>query len=145
MFKIESTLYHTFENIYDKYSSLLFGIAIDNSASTNQAEEILIITFKKFNSGGYINQTSPSVCITLIKLLIQTLHEEIIQHENNRDFKIKQFENSPLLNKFMCEQINLNDYCIQKNITRAEARKMLHDEFKKIRNNYSVLSQADNT
>ncbi len=137
--------YNTFENIYDKYSSMLFGIATELSDTTNQAEEILIITFKKFNSGGYINQSSPSVCITLIKLLIQTLHEKVNRHENKRDFKIKQFENSPLLHKIICEQINLNDYCIQKNIKRAEAGKILREEFNKIRNNYSVLNQADNT
>jgi len=37
-----------FEKIYEKYSPMLFGVALEICPSKKHAEELLMITFKKY-------------------------------------------------------------------------------------------------
>lgn len=120
----------SFENIYDTYSPMLFGIAVQISPTEKEAEVIIIATFKKIHEQNLIDQTSPLLCVTLIKLLIQTAHEQL----KLKNFKLKQFENAPLLHKLLCEQAELENHCIENNLSRADARKILHEEFKRLKN-----------
>ena len=123
-----------FENIYDKYSKMLYSIAEEISPSQKAAEEIQITTFKKVHKQNLIQQIYPSICVTLIKLLIQTAHEQIYHNELKHNFKLKQFENTPLLHKLLCEQINIESNCTENNLSRTEAGKILREEFNLLRN-----------
>ena len=120
-----------FSQLYDKYSTMLYSIAVEISPTEKQAEEILIITFKKAHKLNLVAQTYPSLCITLIKIIIQTAHEHLGDFKNN--FRLKQFENTPLLHKLLCEQINLDNHCQENNLTRAELGKKIREEFNLLR------------
>ena len=110
---------------------MLYSIAVEISPTEKQAEEILIITFKKAHKLNLVAQTYPSLCITLIKIIIQTAHEHLGDFKNN--FRLKQFENTPLLHKLLCEQINLDNHCQENNLTRAELGKKIREEFNLLR------------
>lgn len=119
-----------FSNLYDTYSPMLYGIALEISPSPIQAEEILSAAFQKAVRQNLIQQNEHSLCATLIKLIIQTAHEQL-NHKNN--FKLQQFENTPLLHKILCEQINLEDHCTENKITRMEAAKQMREELQLVR------------
>ena len=121
-----------FSQLYDKYSTMLYSIAVEISPTEKQAEEILIITFKKAHKLNLVAQTYPSLCITLIKIIIQTAHEHLGEFKNN--FRLKQFENTPLLNHLICDQISLQDYCKEKYLTQQEGLQIIRKEFSTIRN-----------
>ncbi len=127
-------LNNSLENIYDFYSRMLFNIAVEISATEQEAEEILLATFKKIHEQNIVQQIPPSLCLKLIKLLIQTAHERLKPEELKHNFKLKQFESTPLLHKLLCEQINLERHCIENNISLAEAGKILREEFNLLRN-----------
>ncbi len=121
------------ENIYDTYSKMLFGIAMQIAATEQDAEEILIITFKKIYKQNIIQQIYPSICITLIKLLIQTAHEQLNPEELEHNFKLKQFENTPLLHNLLCKQVSFEGHCNATNLSLAMGRKKLREEFNLLR------------
>lgn len=123
----------TFEDIYDKYSPMLYGIALEISTSESEGEEILISTFQKVHSQNLIQSTNYSICGTLIKLLIQSAHEILNNNQGKINFKIKIFENTPLLHKLLCEQINFNDHCRDNSLSHAEAINQIRREFISLR------------
>ncbi len=47
---------------------------------------------------------------------------------------LKQFETTPLLNKLICDQKSLEDYCKEKPLSQQEGLQIIRDEFSKIRN-----------
>jgi len=120
------------ENIYDKYSAMLYSIAVEISPSQKAAKEILITTFKKIREQNLI-QIYPSLCVTLIKLLIKTSHQQLKPKELKHNFKLKQFENTPLLHKFLCEKIDLEVHCTENKLTRSEVGEILREEFNLLR------------
>lgn len=122
---------NTLENMYDKYSPMLYGIAAEIASSQKEAEQILLTTFQKAHRNDLIEKNKHSLCASLIKLTIQTAHEQL-KPKNN--FKLKQFENTPLLHKLLCEQINLEDHCTENKITRTQVLKQIRKEFNSIRN-----------
>ena len=111
---------------------MLYGIAVEISPSQKAAKEILITTFKKIHEQNLI-QIYPSLCVTLIKLLIKTAHQQLKPKELKHNFKLKQFENTSLLHKFLCEKIDLEDHCTENKLTRSEVGKILREEFNLLR------------
>lgn len=67
-------------------------------------------------------------------MIIQTAQEELYPGETSYTFKIKQFENTPLLHKILIEQVNLETYCNENGITRNNALLIIRNEFMMIRN-----------
>jgi hypothetical protein len=124
---------NSFENIYDKHSAMLFGIALELSSTEIEAEEILIKTCKKIHEYNLMLETNSSLCVTLIKLVIQTAKEQLKPNEIKHNFKFKHYENTPLLHKLLCEQKNLESYLIENNLSRVEIGKMLRKEFNLLR------------
>lgn len=108
-----------FENIYEKYSPMLYGIALQIDPEQKSAEQILIKTFKKIHEQEITQEKYPTYCLTLIHLILKTAHEIFpLKFENN--IKLKQFESTPLLHKLICKQINLQDFCTEKKLKQHE-------------------------
>lgn len=124
----------TFENIYDAYCPMLYNIALQVCPTHTQANKILVITFKKLHRQKIEWMGKLVFCVDLIKLIIQTAKEELYPGEKECNFKIKQFENTPLLQKLMVEQLTLEEYCIENNLDRSVAISIIRNEFNLIRN-----------
>ncbi len=119
--------------LYDTYSPMLYGIALDISSGARQAEDILIRTFAKAGSPDRALDHPASACIALIRLLIESAHE-LLGPTQASNIKLKIFEKTPLMHKMLCERVNLNDYCQANNMTRMEAGKKMREELLYIRN-----------
>jgi len=61
----------SFENIYDMYCPMLYGIALALCPTTKKAEEILTLTFQKVHQQNLNWQERKPFSIDLIKLMIQ--------------------------------------------------------------------------
>lgn len=122
-----------FEKIYEKYSPMLFGVALEICPSKKHAEELLMITFKKIHLEDISREKHPAYCITLIRLIIKTAHG-IYPEKFKTCPSLKQFESTPLLNQLICDQKSLEDYCKEKPLSQQEGLQIIRDEFSKIRN-----------
>lgn len=123
-----------FENIYDVYCPVLYGIALQLCPTEVMAEDILVKTFQTLYQKKSVWQEDKHYCIPLIKLMIGTVKEQIYLVKATDNFKIKEFENTPFLHQLLVEQLSIENYCSKNNITRQEAVLMIRDEFKLIRN-----------
>jgi hypothetical protein len=126
----------TFENIYDTYCPILYSIALQVCDNKATAEKILLKTFRKVYQKKTDWQEQRPFCIDLIKMIIQTAQEELHPGETKCNFKIKQFEKTPLLHKLLVEQLSLEIYCIEKAISRKCAMEEIRNEFMLIVNKY---------
>ena len=124
----------TLENLYNTYSPMLYGIALEISPAQKEAEEILISTFHEIYKQNLLQQAHPSLCATLIKLIIRTAHEQLNSTQLKNNFTLKQFESTPLLHKLLFEQISLEKYGEENELTRAEVAKRIQEEFILLRN-----------
>ncbi len=122
-----------FENIYDRYSPMLYGIALQLCPATKKAEEILVLTFKKIEKQNLSFDNNKPLSIILIKLIIETAQDELSRGKTRCNFKIKLFENTPLIHQLLVQQNSVANYCIDNNISRHQALLNIRDEFKLIR------------
>jgi hypothetical protein len=122
-----------FENIYDRYCPLLYNIALQLCPNEQQAEKILILTFQKIKRQHLFYHENKPYFVDLIKLLVQTAQEELYPGGAASNFKIKQFEKTPLLHKILVEQFSVENYCTENNISRQQALLHVRKEFMLIR------------
>lgn len=119
------------ENAYDKYSPMLYGIAIEISPTKKQAEEILISTFIKAHRQNIAEQKYPSLYITLIKLIVQTAYEQL---GLKKTFQLSAFKNKPLLHKLLCAQISEENYCLENKLPGTVPGKVFYTDFSSAEN-----------
>lgn len=121
--------------LYQDYGARLYVVALEIAPDQSAAENILIETFVKIHQQQLVqlNEHPPPIYITLIKLLLQTAHEHLYTDQLKYNFKLKQFEHTPLLHKLICEQISLENYCKENHLSRAEAAKEIRKELMSIR------------
>ena len=65
-----------FENIYDKHSAPLYGIILKISQNTNEAEEILIQSFKTFFLQNIAPVNTPRIFLQLLQIAIRIASEK---------------------------------------------------------------------
>lgn len=118
----------SFEALYNIYSAMLYSVALEISPNQKAAEEILILTFQKVYKKKLTQQNHPSICATLLKLVIETAQEQLNPDQIKSSFKLKQFEKAPILHKLLCEQISLTEYCEKSRLTRSEIAIKLREE-----------------
>ncbi len=118
----------TLENLYDKYSGMLYSIALEISPSAKDAEFILINTFQKVDSENLLTRNSTAWCIALIKGLVETAQEKFNSGQKRNNFVLKRFENTPLLHTLFSQQRGITDYCKTNRISITEARRQLREE-----------------
>ena len=119
--------------LFEKYNSRIYGIALQIAPSEKEAEEILIRTFVLAQQLAIGEQSSPSPFVALVRLLIQTGQEKLNQPLGETYFTLKPFSKTPLLHKLFCGQMSLEDYCIENEVSRAEAQQMLRQELLLVR------------
>lgn len=132
----------TFEILYHTYSKMLYGIALEISSDQKEAEEILINTFQKAYKQKITRQNYPSVCITLIRLIIQSAKERPSPNQQIKNFKLKQFDNTPLLHKILCDQISLEQCSEESKLSRNELSKKLRIEVLALRKLKNINDQS---
>jgi len=125
--------YLSFENIYDKYCPILYSIALQIGGSKIKAEQLLITTFKKLYYQEMNFYQDSIYCIKLMRLLFVTA-KELYPKKLKENFRLKQFENTPLINQIICNQISLQDYCNKKHLTPQEGMQIIRNEFNSIKN-----------
>lgn len=87
---------------YDKYSSILYQIAMQISPNETAAEQIFVSTFRKAYVQNIFKLSSP--CIILVKTLISTAHHQFEGEQNKSKIKLKQFKDSPILHNILCQK-----------------------------------------
>jgi len=124
----------TLENIYDFYCPYLYSVALQISPTTQQAEELLIMTFQKAHTQhvDWVEQ-GKSFCFLLIKLMVQIAQEQLSPGETKCNFKISQFEKTPLLHQLLVEQHSIDSYCIANDVGRHQVVLQIRDEFRLFR------------
>lgn len=127
--------YSSIGKLYQDYGSRLYVVALEVAPDQTTAEKILVDTFLKICPPKFIqlNEPPPLIYIALIKLLLQTAQEQLYDDQSPYNFKLKQFEHSPLLHKLICEQMSLNDYCEENHLSRAEVAKEIRKEVMSLR------------
>jgi hypothetical protein len=134
-----------FENIYDKYAGILYGIALEICPDEECAEKVFIKTFKCIYDENRTAKNSPSYYIELIKLIIGITKREVYKYEEKTNFKLKQFEHTPLLQLLICNEQTLEAYCEKNNITKKHGLLVVRHEFNSLRSfkqNYNYKNAA---
>lgn len=127
--------YSSVQQLYQDYGARLYAVALEIAPNQAVAEKILTNTFVKIHQLQLIQVSDhpPPVYVSLIKLLLQTAKEYSYTDQVAFNFNLKQFEHTPLLQKLICEEINLENYCIENQISRIEAAKTIREEMMSIR------------
>jgi len=128
-----------FKTLYARHSKMLYSIALNIADSTSTAEMILIKTFQKASAQNISPLDRPSLCAILIKLLFESAREVIPPDGSQKIIKLKQFENLPLLQKMLCEQLSLENHCQEENVTTDAARRSLREEVNMLRKKKEVI------
>ncbi len=124
--------YESWKIIHDKYCPMLYGVALEICPVKKEAEQLLISSFKHIYTQEIIPEKYPAYCLSLMRLVIKTAKELYpLKFKNN--FRLKQFENTPLLNQFICEEIGFQDYCKEKYITQHEGLQLIRKELNLLR------------
>ena len=111
----------------------MYDIALQLCPNNTKAENIFLLTFNKISQQHTEWSDKKFSCIDLIKLMIQIAKEEMYPGDMECNFKIKQFENTPILHKILVEQLCLENYCLENSITRSKAIADIREEFLVIR------------
>lgn len=122
-----------FINVYDTYCPMLFDMALQICRSYKKAEDLLSYTFVKFHEQQVNERQYPAFCITLMQLVIKS-GRELYPQRFKKEFRLKQFAQTPFINQIICEQISLQDYCNENFLTRQQALDVIQQEFSLIRN-----------
>ena len=120
-------------NIYDKHCPILYSIAMQICHSKKKAAQVLINVFKKIYTHDISQHPDSIYSITLMRLIIKTA-QELYSIKLKSNFRLKQFEHTPLLNQLICNQTSIQDYCKQKYLTHQEVLHIIRKEFIIIRN-----------
>ncbi len=129
-----------FDNIYDKYASSLYAIALEVCPDVLCAEHVFIKTFKHIYDQNNTGKDSPSYYVELIKLILAIAKLDVYSQAKEINFKLKQFENTPLLQQLICNEESLNNYCSTHNLSKQAVLQIMKKEFSILRNAKVVYS-----
>ena len=110
------------EYIYDKYSPVLYGIALQITSCEKEAEQILIASFQKIQKGRLFNLHNPCTCVKLMKLTIETTCEQFPKYKRS-DLAFKQLHQSPIVNRLLSENSPMKSLSRENHLTRSQAMK----------------------
>jgi hypothetical protein len=142
-YKMDIMTQSIFETIYDKYAGSLYAIALEICPDVSCAEHVFIKTFKNIYDQNRTCQNSPTYYVELIKLILSIAKAEVYLHKKDINFTLKQFENTPLLQRLICNDESLENYCSLNNISKQDGLQIMRKEFSTLKNtkvNYSNRS-----
>ena len=115
------------ENIYDTYSPMLYGIALEIFDTEVQAEAALIKTFKLFYKQNLASAKYPGTFVMLLRLVIKTAVEDgFINLKSNKSLRL--FEKKGVMEYLFLQQKNLSCYCNENNLTYTQGLKLIQQE-----------------
>ncbi|MEJ7646456.1 MAG: hypothetical protein WKF87_17795 [Chryseolinea sp.] len=132
----------TFEATYDRYSPVLYGLALEIASTEQEAEEILMSTFEKAYQQKIFDHIGSSVLVTLIKLMIQLAYDKLYPDQQMFALKLKCFENTPMLHRAFCEPKGFECYCNENRLSRADGFRQMRSEFHTLRMGSLVNREA---
>lgn len=98
---MQSSAQISFEQTYDKYSAMVYGLALKMTDSQKDAEEVLVNTFINLQKENLIEKKAHCICATLIKLTIRNARENKTYIKPATDLKLKKFEHTTYLHKLL--------------------------------------------
>ena len=127
----------SFSDFYDRYSPVMFNMAVSITGSTLVAEEILIITFLKIRVHQHRYPRDPDIFFQLMSLLVLTTREVLIKKNCRGNFRMQRFQHMPILSKILFEQMDIEGLCKEMKIERGAIGKLVREEVKGILSNKS--------
>lgn len=127
-----TTILSKTEVLYDVYSPMLFGIALQISPTIQKAEHILAATFCKAHEQNISDKKHPILFLGLIRLLVEIAHQEFNNGKGCTNFNVVQFQKSSIVHSILFELIPLENYCLENNLNRQEAMRNMRSEFLEI-------------
>ena len=115
------------ECIYDKYGSVMYGVAMQISSNKIEAERILIHAFKKIKRQKLSDQAPPLPILKFVKLTIEAAFELYPKYKGNL-LQLKLFDRSPILRKLLCDDVNIKTLSEHDEMTPAQCMKNLKME-----------------
>lgn len=133
-YKIHNMTQSIFETIYEKYAGSLYAIALEICPDAACADKIFIATFKDIFDQNRTGKNSPSYYIELIKLILSIAKTEVYHYKKDVNFTLKQFEHTPLLQRLICNEESLENYCTLNNISKQDGLQIIKKEFSTLKN-----------
>jgi len=126
--KTEALSLQDFERLYDAYSPMLYGIAVEISETREEAEEILTNTFCQIFKALKSFSGRPFLHVIFIKILLQTAHKQLLGGQMANGIKLKRFEAMPIIHQLLCQHKSIQEYCDEHQQTRREASNSISKE-----------------
>jgi len=118
------------ENIYDKYSAMLFGMLLEICPSREAAEKVMVTTFKKLFKQQGLQQNNPCLFVKIIKLAMESASEQSVLLQPGR---CKNFKESPLLQQVLFQNRSMKDCEDHFQLDKTTIGKMLRHEIMQLR------------
>ncbi len=119
-----------FQELYNIYSSVMYGAALKISTSQKDAEQILITSFQKLQQQNVNQKNYSSLCLTIVKLTVETAKEL----KQKGHIRLRELESTSILEKILFKNISLENICKQNDLSQPEALKKIREEINTIRN-----------
>lgn len=126
----------TFEILYDQYSSMVYTIALEVSASDSEAEAILLSTFQEAYAKYQLTNLLPG-CSDFIRMTFQVIQK---QFTATGSIRLSAFKSSPVIHHVFCSATGLDGYCDEHHVTREVGLKLLREEFNQLRSASSGIT-----
>ncbi len=120
----------SFSHFYDRYSPVLYSIAMEITGSKLLAEEILIATFLKIRAYQILHPKDPDIFFRLISLMICTTREILDENNFRGNFSMQRFYHMPILSKLLFKQASMEELCETMKMDRGAIGKMVRREMK---------------
>jgi hypothetical protein len=117
----------TLEDIYDRYSRVMYGVAFQITSNEEEAEKILMAGFKKMHILKNLVQRNPATSLQFIKLTVETAFE-LFPGYKTKHWEIKQFHTSPVLYQLIFENKNIQALCTKYGLTVPQLTKKIRSE-----------------
>jgi hypothetical protein len=130
----------SFERMYDRFSPILYNIALEITDNSTFAEEILITTFLKARFHKTLKLNDADIFFQLITLLVSTTREVLLKNNCPGNFRMKRFCHTPMLSKLLFEQTDVQELCVEMKMDRGAVGKLIRAEMKKIYGEQKTLT-----
>jgi hypothetical protein len=115
------------EHIYDLYSPVMYGTAFQFSSKGDEAEKILLATFKKMRGLKWVREENAGLAVKLIKLTVE-MACELYPDFKKDNLEFRHYRKSPILFRLICEHKGMESLCSEYHVTSMQLMKCLRKE-----------------
>ena len=117
--------------VYDKYSSLIYGVSEGIAVDRDEADAIFARTFQKLPFKKILNQQKSEASAEILKLIFK--NEKRLNNSRIEAYKFNKAENYPLLYKLHFGNESIEKISEEANLSKSQVGKQIHEELKKFR------------